>query len=234
MKILIIDDERSFLNTLRQTVARACAENGISAEIEVSENAEPLIQSGGRGWDLVLLDIEMPGRSGLELAARINELKNGGEKPYIIFVTNRDGLVFEALRLQPYSFVRKSHLEDLTPCLVRLNEKCPRDFITVKSGRGAEKIPLGELVYLEKQNNYIIFHTSRGEYRERGSMDERAEYLTSKGFVRPHISYLVSLGHIAELTPQTVRLTDGTQLPLSRKHGKEVKQKFFEWMVGAQ
>lgn len=234
MKILIVDDEQSFLTELRRIISRICRENGITADISVTDDAESLVNGGGKQYDVILLDIEMPKLSGLDLAEKLNAVRNGSDKPFIIFVTNREGLVFEALRQQPYSFIRKSHPEDLAPCLIRLNEKCEEEYLTVKSGRSTDKVALRELIYLEKVKNYVVFHTSRSELRERAAMDEKAAELTSKGFVRAHIGCLINMRYIAEIMPQNIRLTDGTLLPLSRKYSKEVRRQFFEWMVNVQ
>lgn len=233
MKILIVDDEQNILNQLRSVAAHGCRENGITAEIEATDDPEAVLNSAAR-YDVILLDIEMPRLSGLDLAARLNAARNGADKPYIIFVTNRDGLVFEALKQQPYSFVRKSHLEDLAPCLMRLKEKCGEEYLTVRSGRSTDRIAVSELIYLEKIKNYVVCHTISGTLRERATMDEKAAQLTAKGFVRSHIGYLINMRYIAEILPQTVRLTDGTQLPLSRKYVKSVRKQFFEWMVNTQ
>lgn len=235
MKLLLIDDDRRFLDELQQTVARLCRRNGITADVTVADDAEAVLENGSASrFDVVLLDIEMPRLSGLTLAERLNAAKGCAEKPFIIFVTNREGLVFDALRLQPYSFVRKAHLEDLEPCLIRLNEACGEAFLTVKSGRSADRLALREVVYLEKQNNYVVIHTVRGDFRERCSMNDKSVALDGRGFLRPHIGYLVNMRYIAELTPQTVRLTDGRQIPVSRKYRAQVRRQFFEWMVSAQ
>ena len=115
MKILIVDDEPVFAGELRQYVNKICLDNRVTAEIQITDDSEFLLMND-KDFDFVLLDIEMPKYSGLNLASKLNGQKDGSDKPYIIFVTNRDGLVFDALKQLPFSFVRKSHLEDLEPC----------------------------------------------------------------------------------------------------------------------
>ena len=112
---MIVDDEPVFAGELRQYVNKICLDNRVTAEIQITDDSEFLLMNG-KDFDFVLLDIEMPKYSGIDLASKINEQKGGSGKPYIIFVTNRDGLVFDALKQQPFSFVRKSHLDDLKPC----------------------------------------------------------------------------------------------------------------------
>ena len=78
-----------------------------------------------------------------------------------------------------------------------------------------------------------MYHTERGEFRERATIDEKERALAGKGFLRPHIGYLVNARHIDSLQTETVVLTDGTRIPVSRKYRQAFRQKHFEWVVNA-
>ena len=230
MKILIIDDEPVFADKLRQFVNKICADNKITAEVTVTDDPGFLLPNS-KNFDVVLLDIEMPKCSGIELASSLNEQKGDSEKPYIIFVTNRDGLVFEALRQQPYSFIRKSHPEELEPCLKRLVKLCEKnDHYSIKTGRDIIRLPLNDIYYLEKQKNYVYFHTARGCFHERTSIDNKSDLL-ARGFLRTHIGYMVNIRHIEKISSAEVYLSDGSVIPLGKKYHSEVRKRFFEWMV---
>ena len=230
MKILIVDDEPVFAGELRQYVNKICLDNRVTAEIQITDDSEFLLMNG-KDFDFVLLDIEMPKYSGIDLASKINEQKGGSGKPYIIFVTNRDGLVFDALKQQPFSFVRKSHLEDLEPCFDRLITLCESEvYYPIKSGRDIERIALKDIFYLEKQKNYVIYHTARGTISERTTLDKKTDLLRN-GFLRTHIGYLVNIRCIEKIRTGEISLSDGTIIPLSRKYSEAVRKQFFEWMA---
>ena len=109
MKILIVDDEPVFTGELRQHVNKICANSCATTEIQITDDPEFLLMNG-KDFDVVLLDIEMPKYSGLDLASKLNGQKDGSDKPYIIFVTNRDGL----LPLAHQHLVRETlHLQQL-------------------------------------------------------------------------------------------------------------------------
>ena len=232
MNILIIDDDRECIALVKSAVQQACKDKQIPVSItSILSPYKPTEENRYLNSDVILLDIDMPDISGIELASRINALKGRAEKPYIIFVTSMDGLVFEALRQQPYSFVRKDHLGDLAPCLAKLNERLSSDTYTVKVGRDMVTLFIRDIVYLEKQGNYTVFHTVGGEYRERAGLDEKYADLKSCGFLRPHIGYLVNAAYIGELTQDNIRLSTGAQIPVGRRYQKELKRDFYEWMV---
>ena len=139
--------------------------------------------------------------------------------------------MFEALKQQPFSFVRKSHLEDLEKCLERLTALCDGNgYYPIKSGRDIERVALKDILYLEKQKNYVIYHTVRKTISERTTLDRKADLL-NKGFLRTHICYMVNMRFIDRIQTGDIRLSDGTVIPLSRKYSESVKRQFFEWMA---
>ena len=230
MKLAIIDDEKAFAERLRSYVLTLFAEKHTAVDITVTDNSEFILYNG-KQFDVILLDIEMPVCSGIDLASKLNEKKCIDEKPFIIFVTNRDGLVFDALKQQPFSFVRKSHLDDLKPCFDRLIMLCESDiYYPIKTGRDIERVALKDIFYLEKQKNYVIYHTSRGMISERTTLDKKSDLL-NKGFLRTHIGYMVNIRCIEKIQTADISLSDGTIIPLSRKYSEAVRKQFFEWMA---
>ena len=160
LRIAIVDDEKSFLVSLKKRILAICEKNDYFVSISTTTDPYSVLENElYKHNDIILLDIEMPNISGLDIASEINKQKGNSDLPY------------------------------------------------------------------------IIFHTENTQYRERNTIEERAIQLLSKGFVRPHIGYLINVRYIDEIMPQTVRLIDGTLIPLSKKYRKEVKQKFYEWVV---
>ena len=233
MNVLIIDDEHTVLNLLKETVIQVCEKENIPIKVKIEDDpVSAITDEKYKHSDVILLDIEMPDVSGLEIASKINERKGKADKPYIIFVTNKDELVFDALKEQPYSFVRKSHLEDLTVCLRKIQEKISlADVYSIKTGRGIDNLYINDIIYLEKKNNYVLFHTEIGVYKERTNIESKLLDLSQYGFLRPQIGYLVNVRYIEKITKSTIILSSGEDIPLSKKYSKSIKQDFFEWVV---
>lgn len=233
LNILIVDDEQVFLNSLQREVLKLCKDNNIAVKITLEDDPFTVIDDEKfLHNDIMLLDIDMPDVTGLQVANKINEKKGNSEKPYIIFVTNKDELVFDALREQPLSFVRKTHLEDLTPCLVKIHQKLfEPNIYSIKTGRDIYNISVDDIIYLEKKNNYVLFHTRTGILKERTNIDSKFSDLASYGFLRPQIGYLVNVRYIEDIQKTTVLLSTGKDIPLSKKYIKTIKQDFYEWMV---
>lgn len=233
MNVLIIDDEHAVLNLLKETVIQVCEKENIPIKVKIEDDPVSVITDEKyKHSDVILLDIDMPDVSGLEIASKINDRKGKADKPYIIFVTNKDELVFDALKEQPYSFVRKSHLEDLTVCLRKIQDKISlADVYSIKTGRGIDNLYINDIIYLEKKNNYVLFHTEVGVYKERTNIESKLLDLSQYGFLRPQIGYLVNVRYIEKITKSTIILSSGEDIPLSKKYSKSIKQDFFEWVV---
>ncbi len=233
MNILIIDDNKNYLRILKTKVLEMCSKNSIPANITTTDKSEEVLKTNlYLHYDVILLDIDMPEVSGIHLASQINSSKGKSEKPYIVFVSCKDGLVFDALKELPYSFVRKEYEDDLETILISIYEKIKmKDTYTIRNGRHIDTLIIEDIIYLEKKNNYVVFHTVSGEYRERTKIEEKYKDLANFGFVRPQIGYLVNIKYIKDIRLSSVVLDDGTQIPLSKKYRKTVKNDYFDWMV---
>lgn len=163
--------------------------------------------------DILLLDIQMPGITGLELA---RTLKNA---PQIIFTTAYseyaiDGFELEAADylLKPISFPRflqaiskaKERITQVLPTLQPKKEEeqemnIAQDYIVVKEGSKIHKINFCDLIYIEGQREYVTFHTTRQRVTVLYTMKSLEERLPTAKFVRIHKSYIVSFNRIESI-----------------------------------
>lgn len=232
MNIWIIDDDVVFLDSLEEYVEQIGREFSVEMNIKTEKSTETLDYGACMKADVILLDIDMPGESGIDFAKRLKEKAGYSERPYLIFVTGHDSMVFDALKTMPYSFVRKSELGLLTSCLRHIaellkNENC----YIIHYGRETVTLKVNEIVYLEKDKNYVVFHTLEGVYRERAQMDDKHHDLAMFGFIRIHIGGLVNPNYISRFRQDTVVLSNGRELSVSRKYRTTAKNSFYDWMM---
>lgn len=181
--------------------------------------------------DLLLLDIDMPGVDGMSIAEHI--MKNP-HRVNIIFVTNRDDMVFEAIHYSPFRFIRKEKLhEELPEAIIAALDKIYKETLIFNFGTGAEtiKIPICDILYLESQRHYICVHTRQGDNKTfRGKISDYTEELADVGFVRVHMGYLVNIRYIYSITSQKIVLDDEEELPISRTKVDAIKQRHASYM----
>ena len=233
MKIAIIDDDLVFAKNLNRYIAGICREKNAIFSVKVVPPDEAF-EAVARllDYDVIFLDIEMPRTSGIELVENINSLRGTSSSPYIIFVTAKDNLVFDALKQFPYSFIRKSHLEEIEPCLLSLFTKFfHTPTYSIKVGRDIKNLEIKSIIYLEKQGNYTAFFTDGGVFQERSVIDEKQRDLKEYGFIRPNIGHLVNAAHITDFSGTALKLSCGKEVSVSRNYKQSLKADFNEWLV---
>lgn len=226
MKIAIVDDDLIFAQSFKKML-----KDEFKAPIQLLDiflSAENFSASDNK-YDLVFLDIDMPGMSGLEFAK-----ENKHNALSIVFVTNRDDLVFEAYNTtNTLGFVRKSDLEeDLLLVFDRLKRESQSTmYLTVKSGSELKRIRYSEVFYVEKLAHNVILYTVAGDISMRKTITETEELLNGHGFVRTHVGYIVNMEYIKLINSNEVILTNGKTAPISRRNVKFVKDEFLRWSV---
>ena len=149
-KIALLDDEPVQLNETQAQVERLLKEEGLDAAVMVYHSAFAM---PAPTFDAYLLDISMPGVDGLSLAARI---RAAGSVVPIVFITGIEERVFEALRVQPLRFVRKSRLAEELPEAVHalcahLREDA-RSTLAFQSEGMLLRVPVSSILYVESSD----------------------------------------------------------------------------------
>jgi len=233
MNIAVVDDNISFVKKFSTIINQKCKALNIKADIQQIYDGYLLIEKY-KEFDLIFLDIEMPHIDGIEVSRQINELKGNNDTPFIVFVTNRDNLVFSALKQYPFSFIRKANFEEeVEQCILNVERKLEKQTIRymVKDGRSSKFLNPDEIIYIVKDKNYVVFKTTDNEYRERSKIDDKIRGLSKFGFVRTHIGYIVNLRYVAEISNTEFTLHNGVKIPISKTYKKEAKEQYFDWMV---
>lgn len=232
MRFAIVDDDIIFAENLKRHIILLCEKNEYNVKIKCFNEANSILEEDQFvKYDIIFLDIEMPEINGIDIAERINKIRGENIVPYIVFVTSKEHLVFEALKKLPYSFIRKSQLSDIEQCLTSL---CKRLSVSptysIKDGRGIRTIEIKDIIKVDKQRNYTVFHTKHGIYTERSCIDEKYKDLVQYNFLRPHIGALVNAEHIKEFNKDEITMSDGSIIAISRSYKKAFKEALHKWM----
>ena len=233
MNIAIIDDEQVFSEKLQTLIKNICDHNGIPYKIKIYQDGTRIIEKF-KSFHVAFLDIDMPVLNGIKVAQAINAQKNDSNFPFVVFITSKDNLVFDALKQFPYSFIRKSHIDqDLEDCIIKIYSTLNKDqnLYPIKEGRNIVYVDINSILYCEKQKNYIVYHTTNTTYSERGNMEDKVSDLIKKGFLQTHIGFLVNARHIVELKTNSVSLDNGVEVPISKRFRGVVKEKYMSWLV---
>jgi DNA-binding LytR/AlgR family response regulator len=224
LSILAVDDERPSLDEL----AYLLRGSEMVGPVAVAQNAtEALRRLRYDRFDLVLLDIRMPGLDGLELARVLGRFS---QPPVVVFVTAHEEHALEAFDVGAAGYLLKPiDRERLEHILKRVIGPDAEGFETVPVESGGRTILVSrqDISWVEAAGDYVRIHLRDGHsYLLRTSMSVLEEQWS--GFVRIHRTYLVALHDIQELRTEEARTTvkvAGSELPVSRRHLRELRDR---------
>lgn len=225
LNIGICDDNQLDIQSIRKGLEDALANICIDYKIVEYQSGNEIAKKLNivENFDILILDIDMPGIDGIEIAKRLMD-----SKVNIIFATNHEELVFEAIHSRPFRFIRKEKLsEELCEALPAVVEKIRKETILYDFGNGRDsyKLRIVDVDYIESNGHYIHIHTRDKVVQIRGKISLYEEKLKDYGFIRVHLGFLVNVRSIYSITSKGVTLDDGKSLPISRKNVEKIKLK---------
>jgi two-component system LytT family response regulator len=252
MRVLIVDDE---------PLARNALANALSGrkDIEQFDSAhdalEALEKLGSNVYDVMLLDVDMPELSGIELLERLE--KRGRPLPSVVFVTAHHEHAIAAFEkhatdyvLKPFSSERifealdeasrrtagerAAKLIEALPQLQLSSRRAPTR-IAIKAKGRILFIEPKDVTVVEAEGNYVLLQRRSGSYLLRESISTVAEKLKPYGFIRIHRSVLVNSAYVEEIQPwftgeYTLRVTGGKEYMVSRTYKKNLKALADYWL----
>ncbi len=229
MKILIVDDERPAREELRWLLGQLDS----ALEPDEAGSAAVALDLLRRGdYDVVFLDINMPGLSGLQLAELLDELPR---RPLVVFATAYSGHAARAFELEaadylvkPFDEVRVGKaLERLRRRLAAAPTPAPdplRLWVELEN-ENLKPLDLDAVAWFEARDKQVFAHAPGGPYRVRQTLKELEAWLPPN-FARVHKAAVVNVEHVVEAVPwfsgnYRLRLEDGSVVKLSRRRAPE-------------
>lgn len=170
-----------------------------------------------KNYDIVLMDIDMPGMNGIETAKRLRAVNKSA---VLVFVTNMvqfaiagyevEALDFIVKPINPYSFALK-----MKRAICR-TAKRSEDELTVRTDNVLHRVPILSIRYVEVSGHYITYHTPSGVYQEYATMKDVKERLSQHPFAQCSQSYLVNMKYITSVSREKVVVGD-TPIFISRR-----------------
>lgn len=178
--------------------------------------------------DILLMDIDMPGMSGLDMAKKI---RDAGSDLLLIFITAHEEYVYSSFQYAPFRYVRKEFLKEELPCALRdavakLDTKKSTTII-VKNNKGEHLISIADIVCVQMEKRQLCIYTIQGkQYIVWKRLKEIKQEIDEKDsfFLQVHSGCMINLRHVKTVLNATV-IMDGAQelkIPISRRRQTEV------------
>lgn len=236
MEVLVVDDEPPAVAQMEWLLSsdpqvRRVHTAGNAAQAKHVLDTEPI--------DVILLDIHMPGQSGMDLARELQE-ETGPPipGPQIIFITADAAPAVDAFELQARDYllkpVRQSRLsEALRRAGQSLSAAEPEQpdgpqRVSVLQGDTTVLLEIASIRWVQAQGDYARLYTGESSYLLRIPLAELEEQWEAQGFVRVHRSHVVNLHHVRRIVNRQGRMTiqlPETELPVSRRLMPHVRER---------
>ena len=200
-------------------------------EFSTGDGAVRWLKGHPGALDLLFLDIEMPGRSGMEAAEAIRAFDR---EVLLAFVTSYTDYVYDGYAVGAIGYLVKPVSEEKLSSLLdraaaALEQRAPAVY-TLRNAQGMFKIPLREILYAASDRRQVTLTTSRGDYTFYGKLDDVAAQLGA-GFVRIHQRYLVNARAVSAVVGASVQVGEA-RLPISRSLHQQAAMALARAMVG--
>jgi DNA-binding LytR/AlgR family response regulator len=234
IRALIVDDEAPARGELRYLLA---AHPELEVVGEAATAHEALALAASVRYDVVFLDVEMPGMTGLDAARLVLDRR---ERPAVVFVTAHERYAVEAFSVEAFDYlVKPVEPERLARVVERLAqarrraEGPPVEKVAVVSVGGAKTLlDYDAIHWIEADGDYSRVHTYDRSYLATSSLRELEELLPSARFARIHRSHVVNLAKVAAVRragPDRIRLAlddeQRTELDVARRQTRALRER---------
>lgn len=208
-------------------VEHVCSFSSSSALLEHAEQK-------GR-FDVYLLDIVMPGLTGIEAARRLRTKGTGGT---VVFLTSSEDFALDAYRVGAMQYLVKpvdpKELFAVLDQALDLLEKKGSGSILVSTVRGRENLPFSSIVYVECRNHILTYHLADGTALPgrtiRTSFEVAMEpLLQEKNFIHPHKSFIINADFVERLTSQVFVMTGGAEIPITKSRYSQARSRYLQY-----
>ncbi len=234
LRIAIVEDNPMDAEKLEEYIGHFCGDNHINYQTETFDSGDKFLKNYTKIWNLILLDIEMPGIDGIETAKKIRELD---EETFLVFVTNMAQYAIHGYEVDAFDFVVKP-VQYAPFCmkmqkLLNMMKMREKKYLTVNQANGVSRVFLQEIIYVEVCNHKLFFHTERGDIEGRGSLGQLEKDLAESTFARCNSGYIVNFRNIKSIEKDMVLMSNGDRLPVSRARKKEFLHQFAMYLGGS-
>lgn len=204
VRALVVDDEPLVRSELVYTLGKVAEDAEIS---EAGDAVEALAALAAAPYDVVFLDIDLPGLSGLDATKVINAMPLA---PQVVFVTAHDTYAVDAFELAAADYVVKPvSQERLARTLERLRTLrgavqpagTALTRVALEDGERTRLVKLADIRYVQANGHVVTARIFEGDLRWKGALTDAAARLEPAGFLRVHRAYLVNPDRVVEVEP---------------------------------
>ena len=230
--IAVVEDEKECSEQIQAFLNEYQEENSVRFKVSVFEDGAQILDGYEPVYDMILMDIDMPGVNGMDASEKIRETD---QEVVLVFITNIISFAIRGYEVGALDYVVKpltyyNFSMRLTRALKRSRAREPRQLILTMPD-GVKKLEVGQIYYVEVQNRMLHYYTDEGTYVVRGTMQSVQQMLEAYAFAKCNHWYIVNLRHVREIKKNTV-VVGSYELEISRRNRTPFLKALTEYVGG--
>ena len=231
--IAVVEDSPADTKTIQTLLDRYAGDHNVHFDMKFFSDSSSFLSDYQPIYDLVLMDINLPGLNGLEAATRMRRLD---QSVVLLFITSLARYAANGYEVDATDFIVKpvsypNFEAKLRRALSRCNHSSGQDFL-IPTSDGIYRIAPSRIKYIETAGHTLIYHTTEGVIRSAGLLKDVEKKLDSRQFVRCNRCYLINLAY-AKVIENQILIIDGNQLPISRPRYKAFLAALNDYLGGS-
>lgn len=226
MRVAICDDEKKIADILEDKLEDYFYSRKEESEIRKYYSGSELLRNDLSWIELLFLDVDMPGLSGLETAA---EIRKSNKSMKIVFLTAYSEFVFESFKVDAFRYLLKplkeNELEETLDTLAKESDD-PQNYLRFQFNSENFSINIKDIIYIEGMRDKIWIFCESGTYRWKGTLKEMLAMLEGKGIFQVHRSYLINMDKIKSYNSKSVFLENNYEVPISKYRLDAFKEEY--------
>lgn len=218
LKIAVVEDQQEVRDELCRFIRQYAAENSLQVEVLPIEDGAVIAEHYEPGYDIIFMDVEMPGLDGFGAAEKIRAVDADA---VLVFVTNMAQYAIKGYEVDALDYVLKpvnyyQFCTKLSRAVQRLQRRRGGQVVLQLAGGGMQVLSTGDIYYLETHDRLLWYHTTKGEFSVRASLASAEKQLTQYHFSRCNQCYLVNLKYVKAVENDFVHVNTD-HLEISRR-----------------
>lgn len=220
IEIAIVEDEEKEALRLGSFLDRFSKETGAELSHKWWDSASAFLEQYQFQYDLIFMDIRMPGIDGMAAAERLREIDSAVK---LIFITSLAQYAVQGYSVDALDYILKPvSYAAFALKMQRAVERCAHraeQWLLLNTNSGAIQLKEFELCYVEIFDHHIRYHTLQANYDAYGTLKSVEQRLPSRSFFRCNNQCIINLRYVSKLEGSTV-VVEGREFPISRMRKK--------------
>ena len=218
IRVAIVEDDAEVQGVLQEYVRRYTRQYGTEFEVTLFADGVDILDDYRAVYDIIFLDVEMKHLDGMTTAERIRQMD---AEVILIFITNMAQYAIRGYEVDALDYVLKpvnyyQFCTKLSRAIQRVQRRRGGQVVLQLAGGGIQLLDTADIYYLETHSRMLYYHTSKGEFAARASLQSAEKQLAEYHFVRCNQCYLVNLAYVKGIE-NDFALVKNDRLEISRR-----------------